>query len=340
MKRMDTFMHDTERRLNALSDAKAGGDADGDLLDSIDRMPVTAARGGSGGSGDGGGGGGRGAASEELRSALGLRAAAPAAGSDRSKRPEASRQYKQQQQQQRDQLRAHFEEYRLRERERERERERDASDSDGSGDDALGRGFSRRGRAKGGRSVVESILAATDEAGSVRGWVRTNEFRSERNRHECEAIAHAVDVLLLLDGVSRQAVGIEILLRRLAGVALADEHGSWGAADAVSMVGSSRSLLPRHSVIKALKEANTFAKLKSGTGPASLSSSSTSGDHSSQWRGKKSKGVANGGFSGGTGNGFTESWRPRPAAAQNGNNNTPLAKDQNGNKQGGTAINV
>ena len=75
--------------------------------------------------------------------------------------------------------------------------------------------------------MAPSILAHAKTFGSLIGWVRTVEWKHTRNKNECLALAQAVD-LLLAEGVPVSSMGIELLLRRLNGVHLADSFNNWG----------------------------------------------------------------------------------------------------------------
>ena len=98
--------------------------------------------------------------------------------------------------------------------------------------------------------------------GSVMSWVKQTDWKSGRNKHECEALARAVDALLA-EGVTPKSTGVEILMRRLSGVHLADQHSEWQLADSVAWNPLGNSLLPRDEVTRALKEADQLKRLTS-----------------------------------------------------------------------------
>ena len=110
--------------------------------------------------------------------------------------------------------------------------------------------------------VAPSMLEQVSLYGSVQSYVKTIEWKNARNRHECEAIAQAVD-MLLKERVSKNSTGIEILLRRLSGVQLADHVGEWKVADSVAWNPQGNSLLPRDEVRRALKDAEQLKRLYS-----------------------------------------------------------------------------
>jgi hypothetical protein len=96
--------------------------------------------------------------------------------------------------------------------------------------------------------------------GSLQSWVKVTTFKNSRNRHECEAIAQAVDALLS-EGVPSSSLGIEVLLRRLSGVHLADQVGEWRVCESVEWNAHGNSLLPPSVVAQALKDAERMKKL-------------------------------------------------------------------------------
>ena len=110
--------------------------------------------------------------------------------------------------------------------------------------------------------IAAQMLRNCAPYGSVTSWVKQNEWKSGRNKHECEAVARAVDALLS-EGTPVQSTGIEILMRRLSGVHLADQHSEWQLADSVAWNPLGNSLLPRAEVTRALKEADQLKRLTS-----------------------------------------------------------------------------
>jgi hypothetical protein len=132
-----------------------------------------------------------------------------------------------------------------------------------------------------------SILEHARLYGSMQGWAKMTEWKTQRNKHECMAIAQAVDALLK-EGVPKTATGVEILLRRLAGVHLADSTGSWQVADSVAWNPQGNSLLPRDEVRRAFKDADQMNRLVSRT-TAPRQSNGRGGGQSS-YRGGSSRG--------------------------------------------------
>lgn len=134
-----------------------------------------------------------------------------------------------------------------------------AAAANGEGSGAAGR------RAANGRArvrIAAEMLRNCVPYGSVTSWVKQNDWKSGRNKHECEALARAVDALLA-EGVPVKSTGVEILMRRLSGVHLADQHSEWQLADSVAWNPLGNSLLPRAEVTRALKEADQLKRLTS-----------------------------------------------------------------------------
>jgi hypothetical protein len=140
-----------------------------------------------------------------------------------------------------------------------------SSDREGSGaDDDDDAGTNRAVAGAGGERLAQTVLAQAAHAGSVKQWVRLHEWKHERNRRESETIAYAVDAFLAEGVVASESDGMEILLRRLAGVELADATGKWSAADALSFTSFGSSLLPRRVQRRTMRDASAFEKYVSG----------------------------------------------------------------------------
>ena len=108
--------------------------------------------------------------------------------------------------------------------------------------------------------VAAAILENARKYGSLLTWIRMTTMKQARNRHECEALADAIDTLLE-EGVSESSLGIEKLLRRLSGVHLADSVGNWNVCEALQWSGVNHSLLPRDALTSALKQAASYQSL-------------------------------------------------------------------------------
>jgi len=128
--------------------------------------------------------------------------------------------------------------------------------------DASGAAVRRAGNGRARVRIAAEMLRNCIPYGSVTSWVKQNDWKSGRNKHECEALARAVDALLA-EGVPVKSTGIEILMRRLSGVHLADQHSEWQLADSVAWNPLGNSLLPRAEVTRALKEADQLKRLTS-----------------------------------------------------------------------------
>lgn len=134
----------------------------------------------------------------------------------------------------------------------------DAAAAGAASGPAARRGTNGRARTR----VAAEMLRNCVPYGSVTAWVKQNDWKSGRNKHECEALARAVDALLA-EGTPVKSTGIEILMRRLSGVHLADQHSEWQLADSVAWNPLGNSLLPRAEVTRALKEADQLKRLTS-----------------------------------------------------------------------------
>ena len=124
--------------------------------------------------------------------------------------------------------------------------------------------------------VAAGVLEQVKPYGTVLAWVRFANWNVSRNKFECEAIAQAVDALLS-EGVQASSDGIEILLRRLTGVHLADSSGAWAVADAVAWEAHGGSLLPRKFVSAAYKDAEVLKRAQSALAPTPKSAFGGSG---------------------------------------------------------------
>ena len=101
--------------------------------------------------------------------------------------------------------------------------------------------------------------------GSFSAWFRVQEWNHVRNKNECQHRAQAADALLD-ENVDIKSVGLEIILRRLAGVQLADSMNNWNAASAIQYEGSASTLLSRSELGKAIKEAAQRQRLEQRLG--------------------------------------------------------------------------
>lgn len=135
-------------------------------------------------------------------------------------------------------------------------------DAAGGAANALGQPARRAGNRHARTRIASEMLRNCVPYGSVTSWVKQTDWKSGRNKHECEVLARAVDALLS-EGTPVKSTGIEILMRRLSGVHLADQHSEWQLADSVAWNPLGNSLLPRAEVTRALKEADQLKRLTS-----------------------------------------------------------------------------
>ena len=78
-----------------------------------------------------------------------------------------------------------------------------------------------------------------------------------RNSKECERIADAVDAFVT-SGVPLHCEGMEILLRNLAGVHLADMTNNWAIVNTTAWRSGAYGILPRQELARAMREASRF----------------------------------------------------------------------------------
>ena len=109
--------------------------------------------------------------------------------------------------------------------------------------------------------VAPLVLQLVQQYGSLSHWVHFVQWKKLRNKNECAALAETADVLLA-EGVKTDSMGLELLLRRLNGVHLADTYGDWSVCSALQWSGPNGTLLDRSSLVGALKYANQLKKLQ------------------------------------------------------------------------------
>ena len=154
-------------------------------------------------------------------------------------------------------------------------------DADGDNDNS---GGTTKDNSK--QRIGAAMLRTCASYGGVSQWARMQQWRQQRNRNECLRIAEAVDALVLENDV---ALAVEILMRAIAGVHIADQTGKWGACSAIQWSPPIASLLPKDDFKRALKDNNVMA---------SLTSSRPSSSAKSVWRGGR-RGGRGGNRSGG-----------------------------------------
>jgi hypothetical protein len=116
-------------------------------------------------------------------------------------------------------------------------------------------------------SVLENILRGRRDA-TVEDVLTRRTFEKERNRHEVLLLARVIDCLR----DRRYDAALELLLRRLSGVQLADRKGNWEIANALLAHTEGSADLPERELRRALKTAAGMTALAQGGASASSSS--------------------------------------------------------------------
>jgi hypothetical protein len=141
--------------------------------------------------------------------------------------------------------------------------------------------------------IAPSILSQMSIHGTFLKWFDKIQWKNSRNKRECHFICTVLDVLIEENEVGEDSLALELLLRRLNGIHLADTTGNWEACSALQGTGPDHSLLSRDIVFKAIKQAAKMDKL---TGKSSSKSSTRSsyesgkryyGQNNKQYFGKK-----------------------------------------------------
>ena len=109
--------------------------------------------------------------------------------------------------------------------------------------------------------IAPVILSQIKVYGSLVNWVRITDWKNTRNKNECNALAMAIDLLLEENEISEDSLALEMLIRRLNGVHMADTSGNWGVCNALQWTGPNNTLLPRSTLTQALKQAAQMEKL-------------------------------------------------------------------------------
>lgn len=111
-----------------------------------------------------------------------------------------------------------------------------------------------------GKSIVRR---ATQSAGSLSGWWRTQHWNHSRNANEARSICHALDLLLAEVPHAEDLQAVECMARRLAGVQKADHTGNWHLCQALELAPDG-DLLSLSEMSRTIKVANQYAQV-SGT---------------------------------------------------------------------------
>ena len=129
-----------------------------------------------------------------------------------------------------------------------------------------------------GERLAVDIIKKARPYGSFVNFVKAVEWKTKRNQHEAEHIAQSVDAYLAVE-VSPLNDGMEIQLRRLVGVHLADECEDWEVCESIQFTPSSKSLLPRNEVDRAFKTAVQRKRLMTSVGKTSNAVSARRNDN-------------------------------------------------------------
>ena len=117
------------------------------------------------------------------------------------------------------------------------------------------------GVVQGSGDILSSVIESARPFGSFQSWVARTDWKQGRNRRECEAIAQAVDALLS----KNKRLAVEILVRRLGGVHLADHTENWDACDALQCSSYGGSLFPRDELKRAMRDADRMNRFNRGS---------------------------------------------------------------------------
>ena len=137
-------------------------------------------------------------------------------------------------------------------------------------------------------SVVDRKRIAHDivnkAGGRLEPWVKDAEFRSQRNKNECSAIAKAVDFILANDSDT----ALEVLVRRLVGVHSADASKDWNLCSSLEWDSHAETLLPDRVLADALKRSRQLKALSGVQAPgARPRATAWTEERSTGWRDTK-----------------------------------------------------
>ena len=80
-----------------------------------------------------------------------------------------------------------------------------------------------------GERIAPSVLKQMSIYGSASAWVRSIDWVHNRNKNECHNLATTLD-LALSEGLTDTSLTVEVMVRRLTGVHMADSTGNWDVA--------------------------------------------------------------------------------------------------------------
>jgi hypothetical protein len=122
--------------------------------------------------------------------------------------------------------------------------------------------------------VAPLTLAQMSIHGSFLKWFDKVQWKNSRNKRECHFLCTLLDVLLEEGQVGEDSLALELLVRRLNGIHIADTTGNWEACSALQGLGPDHSLLSRDIVFKAMKQASKINKLTGRSAATPKSSTS------------------------------------------------------------------
>lgn len=143
----------------------------------------------------------------------------------------------------------------------------DGSSTDSDGDDdgtaaaasALGSATAVPTRAS--KDIVAQAIAGVSEYGSFVHWVRQQDFNKIRNLKEAVSLARIIDLLLKGSRFRQQA--LDLAVRRLAGVHLADQcNSNWALSEAIEQRSAKDSFLDQSTVNGMFKLAERLDKVQ------------------------------------------------------------------------------
>jgi hypothetical protein len=108
------------------------------------------------------------------------------------------------------------------------------------------------------RLAEEAFMSAS---GSFSRWMSSVQFHTERNKNECVCLASVLDTAVKA-GVSLQQDFMEMLVRRMLGVHIADQTGNWKACSALSLAGYGNTLVPPDVLKSIASEIHQLDKLQ------------------------------------------------------------------------------
>ena len=114
------------------------------------------------------------------------------------------------------------------------------------------------------RKIVKSVKG---DHGSFKKWVQGCTWRTDRNRREAMSLARAMDAFIK-EGIPTHSEGVEIIVRRLVGVQLADEKNNWTFCTSMEWGTIGHSLIDMGDLSDLIKTANRLEKLDSVPQPA------------------------------------------------------------------------